>query len=255
MVVIIHQDVMADLSLFIPCIVDILRPDIGEATVGLFRRIGQNPVYHENQTCCGQPAYNTGFRREARSLAKHFITVFEDDDMIVSPSGSCVYTVKHHYPMLFENDPSWLRRAEAIGSRIFELSQYLVDVLALEDVGSIFHGKVAYHESCHVNRCLGISDQPKALIRKVKGAEFVPLPLADMCCGFGGEFSGKYPEISEALVHAKVQTYLECGADLLVLCEPGCLLNISGYLQRHYPGKKAMHLANFLMLENKTSSS
>jgi len=240
---------MANVSLFIPCIVDVLQPDIGKAAVSLLRRIGQDPVYHKDQTCCGQPAFNTGFRKEAQRLAKHFIEVFGDDEVVVSPSGSCVYTVKQHYPVLFENEPDWLRRAEAIGSRIYELSQYLVDVLGVMDVGARFRGKVAYHESCHVNRCLGISEQPKALIHKVKDTEFIPLPLADMCCGFGGEFSGKYPKISEAMVHAKVQTYLDCGADLLVLCEPGCLINISGYLNRHHPEKKVMHIANFLMLK------
>lgn len=239
---------MTDISLFIPCMVDALRSDIGEATVTLLRRIGQDPIYHEDQTCCGQPAFNAGFRDEARKLAKHFIEVFETDEAIVSPSGSCVYMVKQHYPVLFEDEPDWLRRAEAVGSRIFELSQYIVDILKIEDVGASFSGKVTYHESCHVNRGLGVSDQPKALIAHVKGTEFVPLPGAEMCCGFGGEFSVKYPQISEAMVQAKVRTYLDCGADLMVLCEPGCLLNIDGYLKRHHPDKKVMHLANFLNL-------
>lgn len=237
---------MPDVSLFIPCTVDLLLPSIGEATVSLLRRLGINPTYHEKQTCCGQPAFNAGFRKEAKRLAKHFINVFCDDGIIVSPSGSCVFMVKQQYPLLFEDEPEWLQRTEELSQRIFELTQYLVDVLKVEDVGASYSGKVAYHESCHINRCLNISEQPKKLINAVKGAEPVPLDQADVCCGFGGEFSGRYPEISEAMVSEKVENYINSKADLLLLCEPGCLLNIGGFLSRHNPEKKVMHIANFL---------
>lgn len=237
---------MKDVSLFIPCTVDLFLPHIGEATVSLLRRLGMNPVYHQEQTCCGQPALNAGYRKEAQKAAKHFIKIFGDDEKVVSPSGSCVCTVKYHYPELLENEPEWRSRAEELAPRVFELSQYLVDVLKIEDFGASFDGKIAYHESCHILRGLGVSEQPKKLIKAVKGAQMVPLNAAESCCGFGGEFANDFPEISESIVKGKVENYLASGADLLLLCEPGCLLNIGGYLSRNNPRKKAMHLANFL---------
>ncbi len=237
---------MKNVSLFIPCTVDLFLPHIGEATVTLLRRLGINPVYHEEQTCCGQPAINAGYQKEAQKAAKHFIKVFGDDEQVVSPSGSCVCTVKYHYPELFENEPEWRRRAEELAPRMFELSQYLVDVLNVEDVGASFAGKVTYHESCHILRGLGVSEQPKKLIKAVQGTQLVPLNAAESCCGFGGEFANNFPDISESMVKDKVENYLSSGADLLLLCEPGCLLNIGGFLSRNHPGKKAMHLASFL---------
>jgi L-lactate dehydrogenase complex protein LldE len=237
---------MKNVSLFIPCTVNLFLPHIGEATVTLLRRLGINPVYHEEQTCCGQPAINAGYQKEAQKAAKHFIKVFGDDEQVVSPSGSCVCTVKYHYPELFENEPEWRRRAEELAPRMFELSQYLVDVLKVEDVGASFAGKVTYHESCHILRGLGVSEQPKKLIKAVQGTQLVPLNAAESCCGFGGEFANNFPDISESMVKDKVENYLSSGADLLLLCEPGCLLNIGGFLSRNHPGKKAMHLASFL---------
>ncbi len=237
---------MKNVSLFIPCTVDLFLPHIGEATVTLLRRLGINLVYHEEQTCCGQPAINAGYQKEAQKAAKHFIKVFGDDEQVVSPSGSCVCTVKYHYPELFENEPEWRRRAEELAPRMFELSQYLVDVLNVEDVGASFAGKVTYHESCHILRGLGVSEQPKKLIKAVQGTQLVPLNAAESCCGFGGEFANNFPDISESMVKDKVENYLSSGADLLLLCEPGCLLNIGGFLSRNHPGKKAMHLASFL---------
>jgi L-lactate dehydrogenase complex protein LldE len=237
---------MKKISLFIPCTVDLFLPHIGEATVTLLRRLGLNPIYHEEQTCCGQPAMNSGYQREARKAARHFIQVFGEDEIIVSPSGSCICMAKVHYPELFENEPEWRRRAEELAPRLFELTQYLVDVLKVEDVGASFAGKVAYHESCHILRGLGVSAQPKKLISAVKGTQLVPLTAAESCCGFGGEFANHFPDISESMVQDKVENFLASGADLLLLCEPGCLLNIGGFLSRNHPGKKAMHVASFL---------
>ena len=237
---------MKKVSLFIPCTVDLFLPHIGEATVTLLRRLGIHPIYHEEQTCCGQPALNSGYQQEARKAARHFIKVFGEDEIIVSPSGSCVCMVKYHYPELFENEPEWRRRAEELAPRLFELSQYMVDILKVEDVGASFAGKVAYHESCHILRGLGVSAQPKKLLSAVKGTQLVPLNAADSCCGFGGEFANHFPDISEAMVRDKVENYLMSGADLLLLGEPGCLLNIGGFLSRHHPGKKAMHVVSFL---------
>jgi L-lactate dehydrogenase complex protein LldE len=237
---------MKHVSLFIPCLVDLFLPEIGEATVRVLRRLGIDPLYHEAQTCCGQPAMNAGYRDQARKAAKHFIDVFGDDDIIVSPSGSCVYMVKHHYPLLLSDEPEWLGRAEDLSGRIYEISQYIIDVLGVDDVGASYTGTVTYHESCHILRGLGVSDQPKRLIQKADGTTFVPLPFAEMCCGFGGEFAEDYHYISEEMVKEKVENYLESGADLLVLCEPGCLLNIDGYLSRNHPEKKVLHIASFL---------
>lgn len=242
----IRRGSMNKVSLFIPCTVDLFLPEIGEATVRLLRRLGVDPLYHEAQTCCGQPAMNAGYREQAKRAAKHFIDLFGGDDVIVSPSGSCVCMVKHHYPQLLSDDPVWLRRAEELSGRIFELSQYIVDILGVEEVGASFEGTVTYHESCHILRGLGVSDQPKRLIQRAEGVEFIPLPLADMCCGFGGEFAETYDYISGEMVKEKAESYLESGADLLVLCEPGCLLNIGGYLSRNHPEKKALHIATFL---------
>jgi L-lactate dehydrogenase complex protein LldE len=237
---------MKKVSLFIPCTVDLFLPHIGEAAVTLLRRLGIDPVYHEEQTCCGQPAMNSGYQREARKVARHFIKVFGEDEIIVSPSGSCVCMVKYHYPELLADEPEWRRRAEELAPRVYELSQYLVDVLKTEDLGASFAGRVAYHESCHVLRGLGISAQPKKLLSAVKGTQLGAMDAADSCCGFGGEFANDFPDISESMVKDKVESFLASGADLLVLNEPGCLLNIGGYLNRNHPGKKVIHLASFL---------
>jgi L-lactate dehydrogenase complex protein LldE len=237
---------MESVSLFIPCTVDLFLTHVGEATVSLLRRVGVNPIYHQEQTCCGQPAINAGYREQARKAAKHFIQIFEDDEKVISPSGSCVGMVKVHYPELLAEEPTWQRRAEELSLRVYELSQYLVDILKVENVGACFEGKVAYHESCHILRVLGVSEQPKKLIRAVKGTELVPLEAADVCCGFGGEFAVHYPDISESMLKDKAENYLKSGADILLLCEPGCLLNIGGFLSRNFPGKKVMHLASFL---------
>jgi L-lactate dehydrogenase complex protein LldE len=237
---------MSRVSLFIPCIVDLVLPGIGESTAAIVRHAGQTPVYHQEQTCCGLMAYNSGFRDEARQLARHFIEVFEADETIVSPSGSCVHMVKNRYPELFEAEPAWRRRALALAPRVFELSQFLVDRLGITDLGGRRQAAVAYHESCSTLNGLGVSAQPKALLGAVQGTTLVPFKGADVCCGFGGTFSNAFPEISTALVAQKVAGFLASGAELLVMCDPGCLLNIQGYLHRLHPGKQAMHLADYL---------
>jgi len=237
---------MTEVSVFIPCLADLFLPEIGEACLKLLRRLDIDPIYHKEQTCCGQPMLNAGYIKQAKRAAKHFIEVFEDDDVVVCPSGSCIHTVKHRYPDLLQDEPEWLDRAEKLASRVFELTQYIVDGLGVEDVGGSFEGKVAYHESCQLLRGLGVSEQPKKLIGGVKGAELEPLNRAEACCGFGGEFASNYSEISEAMVSDKVENYIASGADVLLACEPGCLLNIGGYLSRNYPEKKVMHIACFL---------
>jgi len=225
---------------------DLFLPEIGEATFVLLRRLGLDPIYHEEQTCCGQPLFNAGYKKRAKETAKHFIEVFGEDDAIICPSGSCVHMVKHSYPALMSDESHWAGRAQQLAQRVFELSQYIVDELGVEDVGAAFKGKVTYHESCRLFRGLGVSEQPRKLLRSCRGTELVEMDKPKKCCGFGGGFANDYPEISEAMVEEKAADYLESGADVLIACEPGCLLNISGYLNRNHPGKRVMHLATFL---------
>ena len=242
-----NEEPMKKTALFIPCAVNLLLPQVARATDLVLQRLGVATVYPGGQTCCGQMVYNKGFFDQAKSFARHFIRVFENHDAIVCPSGSCTAMVKHHYPVLFDDEPDMKNRAEQVAGKIFEFSQYIVDVLKTENTGACFDGKVAYHESCHLNRSLGVSAQPKALIRASEKTSLVPMNQSDQCCGFGGEFSIAYPEISGAMVQGKVKNYLESGADILVLGEPGCLLNIGTYLSRNHPEKKAMHIAEFLL--------
>lgn len=237
---------MKRISLFIPCAVDALMADVGADTVKLLSSLGFQLIYHEEQTCCGQPAISAGHVDVARDIAKRFIEIFENDEVIVSPSGSCVNTVKNDYAKLLEGEPDWQKRAVALSERVFEISQFLVDEAAIEDVNASFSGKIAYHKSCHILRALGIDAQPLKLLSNVKGAELVPLNAAEMCCGFGGQFAIKYPTISEAIVREKTSNFVQSNADILILSDPGCLLNISGYLLRNHPHLKAQHLVSFL---------
>lgn len=237
---------MNKVSLFIPCAVDAVLVSVGEATVRLLARLGFDLEYHGEQTCCGQPAISAGHLDLARESARRFIQIFENDEVVVSPSGSCVSTVRHEYPRLFANEPEWQQRALELGQRVYELSQFLVDVARIEDVNAHFNGKITYHQSCHILRALGIDRQPQTLLQNVRGSELVPMQLAHECCGFGGQFALKYPYISEAIVGDKIKNFLASGADLLVLSDPGCLLNIRGYLHRHHPERQVKHLAELL---------
>lgn len=237
---------MAHATLFIQCIVDGMYPEVGEAMVRLFKRLGITMDYPENQTCCGQPSFNSGYRKEAAKAAKHYIKTFEKSGAIVCPSGSCVSMIRNHYPELFEDEPKWRERAERIGKRTFELTEYLVDILGIADTGAYYSGKVTYHDSCHLNRHLGVSSQPRELINRVNGLTFVEMKDSDKCCGFGGAFSTKYPDISTAMVKEKVQNILDSGADAVVGCDMGCLMNIQGYLNRHNYPVKVMHIAQLL---------
>lgn len=233
-------------SMFIPCSVDGVLTEIGKDMVKLMADLGFDLHYHSEQTCCGQPAFTAGYVREAKRTAKRFIEIFEDDEYIVSLSGSCVSTVKYEYLKILADEPDWLVRAQKLSQKIFEFSQFMVDVAGIVDVNASFAGKVAYHSSCHLLRGLGVKEQPLKMLNAVKNIELVPLNGAEECCGFGGQFSLKYPYISGAIVRDKVKNFIASGAEILVLCDPGCLLNINGYLNRHFPDHKAMHLVSFL---------
>jgi L-lactate dehydrogenase complex protein LldE len=214
--------------------------------VKVFRQLGIALTCPTAQTCCGQPAFNSGYRRQARIAAKHFIEVFEDSERIVCPSGSCVNMVRYHYAELFQNNPLWLRRAQDLAGRTYEFSEYLVDVLGIEDLGIRFDGRVTYHDSCHLMRGIGVKDQPRKLLHHVSGIDFVEMHNSDYCCGFGGAFSVKFPEISDAIVTDKVKNIIDTGADAVVGCDMGCLMNIQGKLSRMGSDIKVMHLAQIL---------
>jgi len=214
--------------------------------VRVLDRLGVSMDYPEDQTCCGQPAFNSGYRGEARAAAKRFIEIFEDAEAIVCPSGSCVDMVRNHYGDLFENDSKWLERARQVGERTFEFSEFLVDVLKVEDVGASFAERVTYHDSCHLMCGIGVSRQPRKLIANVKGIDFVEMHDADRCCGFGGAFSFKYPDISTAMLEEKVRNIEASEAQAVVGCDMGCLMNIQGMLNRKNINIKTMHIAELL---------
>lgn len=234
------------ITLFIQCLVDSMYPEAGEAMVGLFNRLGISMDCPTDQTCCGQPAFNSGYWTEARTAACRFIEIFEDTGTIVCPSGACVDMVRSHYPALFKDQPSWLKRAESIGSRTYELTEYLVDVLGVEDVGARFNGRVTYHDSCHLNRSLNIALQPRKLIANIRGCELVEMKDSTRCCGFGGTFAVNYPEISTAVLEEKVQNIVATGADAVVGCDISCLMNIQGMLNRQGHPIKVLHIAQLL---------
>lgn len=233
-------------TLFIQCLVDSIYPEVGLAMVRLFENIGISVDCPSEQTCCGQPAFNSGYRKEARVAAERFIEIFESAEVIVCPSGSCVDMVKHQYPALFENGSIWQKRAMAVSSKIFELTEYLVDILKIEDVGATFNGTVTYHDSCHLLRNLGVADQPRKLIARVKGARLVEMKNSDKCCGFGGTFAVKYPDISTAILEEKVDNIIASGADAVVGCDISCLMNIQGMLSRRGSSIRTIHIAQLL---------
>jgi L-lactate dehydrogenase complex protein LldE len=234
-------------SLFITCLVDQLWPSVGAGAVEVLRRAGCEVVFDERQTCCGQPAFNTGYRSDARRLARRFIEIFEDGgaDYVVSPSGSCT-AMAHHFHELFADDEPWRLRAEAIAERTHEFGAFLVGVLGVEDVGASFKGRVTWHDACHGLRDLGIRDEPRKLIRGVRGAEFVELANADACCGFGGTFSVKYPEISVAILDNKIEAIERAGVRAVVSGDASCLMQIGGRLTRNNSTVRTMHLAELL---------
>ncbi len=234
-------------SLFVTCLVDQLCPSVGVATVEVLRRAGCEVVFDERQTCCGQPAFNTGYRKEASKFAKRFIEIFESSDAeaIVSPSGSCTAMVKHFHE-LFPDEPEWRQRAEKIAAKTHEFGSFLVNVLKVEDVGATFAGKLTWHDACHGLRDLGIRSEPRKLLKNVKGAEFVEMQNADVCCGFGGTFSVKYPEISAGMLDNKIEMIDRSGAETVVACDASCLMQIGGRLSRIESKVRTKHLAEIL---------
>lgn len=237
---------MKPVTLFIQCLVDTVYPEVGESLVQIFRKLDIEIICPPDQTCCGQPAFNSGYRKEAHTAAKRFLSIFENADVIVCPSGSCVNMVRNHYPELFQDDRKWLRRAREVGAKTYELTEYLVDVLGVEDIGAHYEDKVTYHDSCHLLRGIGVQAQPRKLLRNIKGIEFIEMRDSDRCCGFGGAFSVKYPDISAAMAEEKVKNIVDSGADTVTGCDMGCLMNIQGMLSRKGLSVSVKHIAQLL---------
>ncbi|MGE5361846.1 MAG: (Fe-S)-binding protein, partial [Bacteroidales bacterium] len=234
-------------SLFVTCLVDQLWPSVGVSAVAVLRRAGCDVAFDPRQTCCGQPAFNTGYRHDARRLAQHFIEVFEASapDAIVCPSGSCTAMV-HRFPELFLDDGSWADRARTVAARTHEFASFLVNTLGCADLGATYHGRITWHDSCHGLRELGVHAEPRKLLTAVRGLELVELADASLCCGFGGTFSVKYPEISVAMADAKIAGIREANVRAVVAGDTSCLMHLGGRLARLGAGVETMHLAEVL---------
>ena len=234
-------------QLFITCLAEQFFPNVLKGMVGLLERLGVQVAFPREQTCCGQPFFNGGYRTQARELAMKWLDVFgPTDGFIVSPSGSCVDMVRHHFPELFSPGSPEHRRATEVGARTFEFTQFLVNQLKVTDLGARFPSKVTYHASCHLLRGLGAREEPKALLRGVEGLQLIPLPGEETCCGFGGVFSVIYPEVSGSMMEAKAHAINSTGADVVVACDAGCLMNIAGGLRKAGSPVRAMHLIEIL---------
>ncbi len=232
-------------ALLVTCLVDLFRPSVGFAAVKLLEDAGC-VVEVPSQTCCGQPAFNSGDRATARALAAQAIEAFRGYDYVVVPSGSCGGTVAKHYPELFADDPNMAPRARALADRTFELVSFLTDVMGVTRVDALFDGAVTYHDGCSGLRELGVRDQPRRLLATVRGLDLVDLPDAEVCCGFGGTFATKYGEISNAIVERKADRVVETGAPTLVAGDLGCLMNIAGKLSRRGAATEVRHVAEIL---------
>jgi L-lactate dehydrogenase complex protein LldE len=235
-------------SLFITCYNDTLFPETGRAVVALLERLGVTLDFNPQQTCCGQMHANTGFRTEAFSLARRFVRMYQDAEAVVIPSSSCVAMIREQYQGLFEElgDADVRRGFEALLPRVFELSEYLIDELGVEDVGAYFPHRVTYHASCHGLRSLRLGDRPARLLAKVRGLDLVPLANLDRCCGFGGTFSIKNGEVSSAMLAAKLQDVAATGAEFCTAVDNSCLMHLSGAMHRQFAGMKTIHLAEIL---------
>jgi L-lactate dehydrogenase complex protein LldE len=234
------------ISLFVTCLVDQLFPRVGLAMADVLERVGYRVEFPESQTCCGQPAFNTGYRDEARTVARQFIRTFRGGDYIVCPSGSCTSMVTHHYAELFEEGSADAAEAQAVSNRVWEFSRFLLEVAQVDDVGARFPAVVTYHDSCHSLRELGIKQGPRRLLGRVAGLELREMSIPEECCGFGGTFSVKFPEVSGAMARTKVEAVLATGADYVVANDASCLMQLQGSLLRAGSSVRTAHLAEVL---------
>ena len=249
-------------SLFVTCVVDQFYPEVGESAVAVLSRLGVDVDFPPGQTCCGQPAFNSGYWKDALPLAKRTLEVLDGARYVVVPSGSCAAMLRVFYAELLHDDPALLARAQRLAPKVFELSEFVVDVLGVTDVSSVGEGRspaagrrVAYHSSCHLARELGVIAQPTALLGSLTGAELVDMERAEVCCGFGGTFSVKYPEISAAMLQDKLDAIRDSGADAVVACDSSCLMQIGGGLSRQRIGARPVHIAQVLDEATSATSS
>jgi len=237
-------------SLFVTCVVDQLYPEIGESTVRVLTRLGVQVEYDARQTCCGQPAFNSGYWSDARPSARRFLDMYRDNEYVVIPSGSCASMVKVFYEELFHDDPAVLAEVHAVAPRVFELSQFLVDVLGVKTLPLTGRreeaGKVTYHEACHLRRELGAKTQARGLIEAARPGDLVEMEQSDVCCGFGGTFSVKYSEISGAMLKDKIDNIARTGAASVVACDSTCLMQIAGGMEKRGTPVRPLHLAQLL---------
>ena len=240
------EDQRTEASLFATCIVDELYPQVGVSVVRVLRRLGVDLSFPSDQTCCGQPLYNSGFTKQAQQLARRVLASFNGAQHVVVPSGSCSAMIKVFYQDLFRYDPSTLEQVIQLAPRVYEFSQFLVDVLGIQGMETSRAGSVTYHPSCHLLREMEVRDQPKKLLSSIAGLELKELPNAEVCCGFGGAFTVKYPHISEEMLADKIGTVHASGAETLVSCDMGCLMHIEGGLSRRGSPVNVRHLAQML---------
>ncbi len=233
-------------SIFITCLVDQFHPEVGQAMLAVLDRLGISYDFPRGQTCCGQPAFNSGCRDEAARVARQFVTAFAGREVIVAPSGSCTEMVKKHLPSLFAEGSREREEAETVAGRVREFSDFLVNIVKLTDVGARFPHRVTYHDSCHLLRGLGIRQEPRALLAAVREASVVDLPASDTCCGFGGTFAVKYPAISGQMGREKLRHAMQTGAEYVVACDTGCLMHLRGMISRENLPLRALHLAEVL---------
>jgi len=233
-------------GLFVTCLVDLFRPSVGLAAVKLLEDAGCRVEVPPSQTCCGQPAYNSGDRADTRAVAAQVIAAFVGCDFLVAPSGSCAGMIKHHYPSLFDDDPSLRAKAEALADRTHELVSFLTDVRGVEAVEARFEGRVTYHDACSGLRELGIKAQPRRLLQSVEGLSLQEMAESEVCCGFGGTFCVKYPDISNQMVGEKAAAIEDSGADTLLAGDLGCLMNMAGKLSRQGSRVRVRHVAEVL---------
>ena len=241
-------------ALFVPCYVDTINPEVGVSTVRVLRKLGVDVTYPEGQTCCGQPAFNSGFFDEARGVARHFMTVFEggDYDYVVCPSGSCTTMVSHYFPFIFHDLPDERERSEELAPKVREFSDFLVNVLGADakSLGARLDGKAVFHTGCHMRRELGILHDPRKLLEDVEGLEMVDWRNEELCCGFGGTFSVKMPDVSTAMADEKIKALEGSGADTLISGDSSCLMHLSGRLGRTGHDTRVLHLAQVLDPDN-----
>jgi L-lactate dehydrogenase complex protein LldE len=233
-------------SLFVTCIVDQLFPKVGLAMADVLERIGCDVDFPREQTCCGQPAFNSGFREEARDVARHFLDVFGEAEHVVVPSGSCTSMITHHYEDLFRKEPESLEKARRIKERVWEFSEFLLRVAGVDDVGARLDKVVTYHDSCHALRELKIKDGPRRLLGNVEGLTLKEMDTVEECCGFGGTFAVKFSDVSGAMAGTKIDSILRTGAEAVVSIDSSCLMQIRGALSRSGSKVEAMHLAEVL---------